>query len=198
MTFGDNDRRARAVASSLARLGIGVGDRVALLSANNPDWVVTFWACSVLGAVVVPLNAWWKAEELEFGLNDAEAKVLIADARRLGVIADRLGNIPSIEHVFVIDDAAPEAPAKPFADLASRTRRSARSAARRRRPPRDHLHVGHHRAAEGRNAHASPGDRQPLEHHRVRRRAAACAERRRPRWKRDSRARRCSSFRCST
>ncbi len=119
LTFGDNDRRARAVASSLARLGIGVGDRVALLSANNPDWVVTFWACAVLGAVVVPMNAWWKAEELEFGLNDAEAKVLIADARRLAVIADRLPGIPSIEHVFVIDDAEPVSPARPFTDLAS-------------------------------------------------------------------------------
>src|SRR5882672_11531149 len=107
LTFGENDRRARAAASSLARLGIGVGDRVALLSANNPDWVVTFWACAVLGAVVVPMNAWWKAEELEFGLNDAEAKVLIADARRFAMIADRLPSIPSIEHVFVIDDEAP-------------------------------------------------------------------------------------------
>ena len=68
MTFGDNDRRARAAAASLARLGVGVGDRVALLSANNPDWIVTFWACAALGAVVVPLNAWWKAEDLEFGL----------------------------------------------------------------------------------------------------------------------------------
>ncbi|MDQ1511870.1 MAG: steroid-24-oyl-CoA synthetase [Actinomycetota bacterium] len=119
LTFGDNDRRARAVASSLARLGIGVGDRVALLSANNPDWVVTFWACAVLGAVVVPMNAWWKAEELEFGLNDAEAKVLIADARRLAVIADRLPEIPSVRHAFVIDDPAPASPARPFAELAS-------------------------------------------------------------------------------
>jgi long-chain acyl-CoA synthetase len=122
MTFGENDRRARAVAASLARLGIGVGDRVALVSANNPDWVVTFWACAALGAVVVPLNAWWKAEELEFGLNDAEAKVLIADARRLGVIGDRLAQIPSIEHVFVLDDMPAGSPgesvARPFSALA--------------------------------------------------------------------------------
>jgi long-chain acyl-CoA synthetase len=121
MTFGENDRRARSVAASLARLGVAVGDRVALLSANNPDWVVTFWACAVLGAVVVPLNAWWKAEELEFGLNDAEAKVLIADARRFGVIADRLPEIPSVEHVFVLDDPPPGSSARPFSELAAGT-----------------------------------------------------------------------------
>jgi long-chain acyl-CoA synthetase len=118
LTFGANDRRARAVAASLAALGVGVGDRVALLSANNPDWIVTFWACAALGAVVVPLNAWWKAEELEFGLEDSGAKVLVADARRLGLIADRLAAIPALEHVFVLDDAPAGLPARSFAELA--------------------------------------------------------------------------------
>jgi long-chain acyl-CoA synthetase len=128
LTFGQHDAKVRAVASALARLGIGVGDRVALCSANNPDWVVTFWACAQLGAVVVPLNAWWKAEELEFGLNDSESKVLICDARRLAIIAGRLEQIPTVAHVFVIGDVADvpgevlaSVPArlavKPFSDL---------------------------------------------------------------------------------
>ena len=126
LTFGQHDARARAVAGGLARLGVGVGDRVALCSANNPDWVVTFWACAALGAVVVPLNAWWKAEELEFGLNDSEATVLVCDARRLAVIEDRLDEISSVEHVFVIGGGfdsvvargATTKPVRPFTDLA--------------------------------------------------------------------------------
>jgi len=117
LTFGQHDARARIVASSLARLGVGVGDRVALCSANNPDWIVTFWACALLGAVLVPLNAWWKADELEFGLTDSEAKVLICDARRLAVVADRLASIPTLEHVFVIDAGAPAPGARAFAEL---------------------------------------------------------------------------------
>jgi long-chain acyl-CoA synthetase len=118
LTFGQHDARARAVASALAALGVGLGDRVALCSANNPDWVVTFWACALLGAVVVPLNAWWKAEELEFGLVDSEAKVLIADERRFGVIAPRLAQIPSVEHVFVIGgDSSTDA--RLFSELAA-------------------------------------------------------------------------------
>jgi acyl-CoA synthetase (AMP-forming)/AMP-acid ligase II len=60
LTFAQHNERARAVASALAHLGVTVGDRVALCSANNPDWIVAFWACAALGAVVVPLNAWWK------------------------------------------------------------------------------------------------------------------------------------------
>jgi long-chain acyl-CoA synthetase len=115
-TFGEHDRLARVLAGSLASLGVERGDRVALCSANNPEWVVTFWACAILGAVVVPLNAWWKAEELEFGLVDSEAKVLVADARRIGVLHARLGEIPTLEHVFAIDgDTA--APVRSLAEL---------------------------------------------------------------------------------
>ncbi len=115
-TFGAHDARARAVATALARLGVGVGDRVALCSANNPDWVVSFWACALLGAVLVPLNAWWKAEELEFGLNDSEAKVLICDERRAAVLRDGGVRVPSVEHTFVI--GKDPARGRPFADLA--------------------------------------------------------------------------------
>ncbi|MGO9874443.1 MAG: long-chain fatty acid--CoA ligase, partial [Acidimicrobiia bacterium] len=117
LTFGHHDARARAVASALVGLGIGVGDRVALCSANNPDWVVTFWACALVGAVVVPLNAWWRADELEFGLVDCEAKVLICDERRFAVIGARVAQIPTVRHVFVIGSAPTQA--RPFAELVS-------------------------------------------------------------------------------
>src|SRR4051812_9839405 len=110
LTVGEHDRRARVLAQSLAALGVGRGDRVALVSANVPEWVVTFWAVAILGATLVPLNAWWKAEELEFGLGDSGAKVLIADARRLAVIADRLSEIPALAHAFEIGS-------EPFAKL---------------------------------------------------------------------------------
>ncbi|MFM8973160.1 MAG: class I adenylate-forming enzyme family protein [Actinomycetota bacterium] len=99
-TFGQHDAAARTLAQSLAGLGVARGDRVALCSANVPEWVITFWACAILGATVVPLNAWWKAEELEFGLNDSESKVLIGDARRIASVHDRLPEIRALEHVF--------------------------------------------------------------------------------------------------
>jgi len=50
----------------------------------------------------VPLNAWWKAEELEFGLNDSGAKVLIADARRLESLRSRLVEMRELTHHFEI------------------------------------------------------------------------------------------------
>jgi steroid-24-oyl-CoA synthetase len=116
LTYGEHDRLACVLASSLVDLGVERGDRVALVSANVPEWVVTWWACAILGATLVPLNAWWKAEELEFGLTDSESKVLIADARRIDLIRDRLASLPALEHVFVIDGEA-SGDVRAFAEL---------------------------------------------------------------------------------
>jgi long-chain acyl-CoA synthetase len=101
-TYGEHDRLVRVLARSLADLGLQRGDRVALVSANVPEWVITFWAVAILGATLVPLNAWWKAEELEFGLVDSGARVLIGDSRRLALLQDRLGEIPELAHAFEI------------------------------------------------------------------------------------------------
>ena len=117
-TYGEHDRLARVLAASLARLGVRRGDRVALVSANLPEWVITWWACAVLGATLVPLNAWWKAEELEFGLRDSGSKVLIGDARRVALVRDRIASLPELQHVFVINGPADAAAAaRSFAEL---------------------------------------------------------------------------------
>jgi steroid-24-oyl-CoA synthetase len=118
-TFGAHDAAARRVAAHLGELGVQRGDRVALVSANNPEWVITFFACAILGAVLVPLNAWWKAEELEFGLNDSESKVLIADPRRMAMLQPLLPALRDLQHAFEIGDdtARPTHPVRPFTEL---------------------------------------------------------------------------------
>jgi long-chain acyl-CoA synthetase len=122
MTFGEHDAAVRSVAAGLAALGVGHGDRVALVSANRPEWVVTFWACSVLGAVVVPLNAWWKTEELEFGLLDSGARVLVADERRVALLSERLPELRELREVFVVGAAegGVSGHARPFSELLGR------------------------------------------------------------------------------
>jgi long-chain acyl-CoA synthetase len=102
MSFADHNAAARRLAHGLVARGVGRGDRVALLSANNPDWVVTFWACAAANAVCVPLNAWWKAEELAFALEDSGAKVLVCDERRHDVARVVAKGLPQLEQVVVI------------------------------------------------------------------------------------------------
>ena len=82
------ERIERTASAFKAELGIGRGDRVAILSLNRPDYIVLLYACARLGAMLVPLN--WRlavAEQL-FILSDAGAKVLVLEHAFAGVIPD--------------------------------------------------------------------------------------------------------------
>jgi long-chain acyl-CoA synthetase len=111
--FGEFFRQANAMSAALARLGVVAGDRVAVLSANNPEWCVSFWGAVNMGAVLVGLNGWWKTDEILYGLRDSGSKVLIADKGRFQRIADELGDLPDLEAVYLVDadpSAFPSAP----------------------------------------------------------------------------------------
>ncbi len=117
LSYGEHTALVRRAATALQELGVQPGDRVAVLSANNIEWVVMFWACAVVGAACVPLNAWWKAEELEFALRDSGARVLFCDPKRWAVVRDVVAMLAELEHVFVTDLDAPDGPARPAAEL---------------------------------------------------------------------------------
>jgi long-chain acyl-CoA synthetase len=90
-----------------SQYGVGPGDRVAVLSQNNPEWCLAFWATVEAGGILVGLNGWWKADEILYGLQDSGATVLVADRKRFERIADRLDEAPDLAHVFLAD-ASPE------------------------------------------------------------------------------------------
>ncbi len=68
------------------RYGITKGDRVAIAMRNYPEFYLAFMAATAIGALAVPLNAWWEGPELEYGLKDSEPKLIFADQQR----ADRM------------------------------------------------------------------------------------------------------------
>src|SRR6516164_313988 len=71
------ERIAAAARALKSVLGVGRGDRVAILSANHPDYLVLLYACARLGALLVPLNWRLAVPEQVFILTDAAAKVLL-------------------------------------------------------------------------------------------------------------------------
>ncbi|PZO91818.1 MAG: fatty acid--CoA ligase [Sphingomonas sanxanigenens] len=101
VTYDAQHRAIAALARILAERGVGKGDRVALAMRNLPEWPVAFFAIVSIGAIAVPLNAWWTGPELEYGLRDSGARVLIADASRWDRIAPHSANLPALEHVLV-------------------------------------------------------------------------------------------------
>jgi long-chain acyl-CoA synthetase len=94
-------RAVSAMAHTLAAQGVVKGDRVAIVMRNLPEWPVAFYAAASLGAIVTPLNAWWTAPELEYGLTDSGAKVAFLDAERLERLGEHLADCPDLERVYV-------------------------------------------------------------------------------------------------
>jgi long-chain acyl-CoA synthetase len=64
---------------------------VAIAMRNYPEWAVAAWATFAIGAVLVPLNAWWTGPELVYGLQHSGSVLLFADDERL----ERLGGLLS-------------------------------------------------------------------------------------------------------
>ncbi len=94
-------RAAATLAAHLQAQGVGKGDRVALAMRNLPEWPVAFFAITAIGAICVPLNAWWTGQELSYGLSNSGAKVLICDPERLERAAPHFAELPALEQVLV-------------------------------------------------------------------------------------------------
>ena len=97
-TFAEHLRLVASTAEALrVDFGVEPGDRVAILGANSPEWIVTFWATVALGAVAVGLNGWWTEAEIRAGLADCAPKVLVVDAPRLARLEGRDAGVPVVE-----------------------------------------------------------------------------------------------------
>lgn len=79
ITYRDLDARTNRTAGALQALGLGKGDRLAILARNSPEYAEVFLACAKLGAIVVPLNWRLAPPELEFQVNDSGAVALVHD-----------------------------------------------------------------------------------------------------------------------
>src|SRR5205085_1078330 len=104
-----------AFAAHLVSLGVKQGDRVAIAMRNLPELPFAFWATVSIGAVAVPLNAWWTGPELAYGLADSGARVLIADDERLERLKPHMSET-SVENIFQKLEAF-DAAALPDADI---------------------------------------------------------------------------------
>jgi long-chain acyl-CoA synthetase len=101
VTFEAFARATIRLADHLRALGLKPGDRVAIAMRNVPEWPVAFYAGQLAGAIVTPLNAWWTGAELEYGLADSGACLLVADAERWERVAPHRAALPALSHVLV-------------------------------------------------------------------------------------------------
>ena len=113
-TFGDHEKLVASAAAALSdRFGVGPGDRVAILAANCPEWIISFWATVSLGAICAGLNGWWTEDEIRHAVENSKPKLLIADRKRAARVTSDL-DVPIL---IVEDDFEALLASYPGADL---------------------------------------------------------------------------------
>ena len=101
VTYDANYRATCHLAGALREMGVERGDRVALAMRNLPEWSVIFFAVVSIGAIIVPVNAWWTRGEIEFALGDSGAKLLFVDDERHERLKDGYATQPALERIIV-------------------------------------------------------------------------------------------------
>ncbi len=98
----------RRLSLGFQALGVGPGDRIAILSENRPEWVMADLAALAAGAVTVPIYTSLLPDQIGFLLGDAGAKAVVCSDHDLWrkVEAVRSG-LPALERIIVIDGDPP-------------------------------------------------------------------------------------------
>jgi acyl-CoA synthetase (AMP-forming)/AMP-acid ligase II len=94
-TYQEVFEKSAQTGNALKKAGIKKGDRVAICMQNNPEYVFSYFGIVGIGAVCVPLNSWWVPSEVIYGLEHSDAKLLIADSKRL----QGLESLPKVKKI---------------------------------------------------------------------------------------------------
>jgi long-chain acyl-CoA synthetase len=107
-SFSQLAERVARLAGALATLGVGAGDRVAMLALNADRYLEYFQAVWWAGAVANPVNTRWSVQEIAYSLVDCDSRVLIVDDQHLPLVDKILAQARCVRTVIHAGDG--EAP----------------------------------------------------------------------------------------
>jgi len=107
LTYGQTEIRADALAASLAGLGIGAGDRVAISLPAWPEFVISIYAAAKLGAVVVPINPRVTHPDMRYMLRQSQAVAAVTVETLGGVdylarFDELMESLPDLNHLLTV------------------------------------------------------------------------------------------------
>ena len=107
LTWGEFEVRANRFANLLLTRGVKKGDKVAILLMNCLEWLPIYFGVLKTGAVVVPLNYRYTAEEIQYCLTLADADALIFGPEFTGRVESILDRIPRVKNIFYVGEDCP-------------------------------------------------------------------------------------------
>jgi long-chain acyl-CoA synthetase len=120
LSYGETVALVKRVANVLADMGVHKGDKVALMVPNTPHFTVIYYAILSVGATVVPVNVLYKAHEIQYYLDDSEAKVFFAFKMFFEEAAIAFELAETCHHLIVVgapNDFTPPAKGESFMQL---------------------------------------------------------------------------------
>ena len=106
ITYGEMDHRTSAVARGLLEAGVGAGDRVAFLDKNSPEYFEVLFGGAKVNAVNVAVNWRLAPREMEFIINDAQAKVLVVSADFFPHLEEFESKLTTVKKIVVLGQHA--------------------------------------------------------------------------------------------
>ena len=99
LTYTEFDALANRIARLLMSIGIAHGDKVAIFGLNSPEYAAAFFACARIGAVLVPINFMFTAEDVDYVFEKTRVKALLVDP----ALRSRVNHAPTA--TFLMDEA---------------------------------------------------------------------------------------------
>jgi acyl-CoA synthetase (AMP-forming)/AMP-acid ligase II len=112
-TYAQMEERSNRLAHYLQSLGIGPGDHVGIYSYNSVEWVETAWAVFKLRAIWININYRYVEDELRYLFGNANLKALVFQREFSPRLTDLVGDLPTLEHLIVVEDGTSEADPTP-------------------------------------------------------------------------------------
>jgi acyl-CoA synthetase (AMP-forming)/AMP-acid ligase II len=97
ITYAELDERANRIAHALLDLGVRKGDRVAVLGRNSADYVAIIFGLAKAGGIIVPLNVWYKGDELVYAVTQSGCRFFLLDASFSELVTSVKGKLDRIE-----------------------------------------------------------------------------------------------------
>ena len=116
ISYSELDYSVDCFAQFLLNQQIQKGDRVALYMQNCPQYIIAHYAIQRIGGIVVPLNPMYKERELQYHLNQVEAKVIVAGTEVYPRLKQIRSRIPSLQLIITVHyaDFLPKKPLLPI------------------------------------------------------------------------------------
>lgn len=102
-TYEEFNEDIDKLAAGMLDLGIQKGDRVAVWAQNRYEWMVAWFALPKIGAILIPLDHWYKANEAEYILSHSGAAAVICTSDYIEMIKEIRGDLPELEHIIIMD-----------------------------------------------------------------------------------------------